>query len=205
MRGKSPKVISEALRYKRIKGYGEHRLVCVEEADEHFLSNSAMAGSERSNYIGPTPPGIPIEPGGGQPSDPVNPTGQVQSLHEARAAKAREDAIRARVAREREEIELEVVKGSTVKISEVVAELSAQYLIFRGTMLGLPTKLAPRLAVSTAEEIHGIMNEEIRAALVAIAEFGNAFNSTTPGNGGSIAASEPKPITMGRGSRISKP
>lgn len=56
--------------------------------------------------------------------------------------------------------------GAVVAVDEVAAAVGAEYAIVRNNLLGLPTKLAPRLCLlRNAEEVRAVLEREICAVL----------------------------------------
>jgi hypothetical protein len=53
-----------------------------------------------------------------------------------------------------------------VAVDEVVAAVAAEYLVVRNNLLGLPTRLAPRLVlIRDAEQLRAILQAEISKLL----------------------------------------
>ena len=88
------------------------------------------------------------------------------TLHDARTIKAREDAQRAQISKEREALELAQMRGELIEIAEVARMVSDEYAAIRAKLLSLPSKLAsPLAAESTVSGCQALLVQSIREAL----------------------------------------
>lgn len=89
------------------------------------------------------------------------------------------DRVRAeheRIKTRKTEIEVAKMEGTVVPIDQVRAEWAKIAHTAMQAMMVLPGKLAPRLIeMENAEAIGGIIEQEVRAALVALSEAGEAI------------------------------
>lgn len=147
--GVSPQLLAHHIKVGNIEPHGERRLICIEEADTALkdVIRSAKVPEQKSAVA-------PIS--GERPS----------TLHEARAEKARQDAARSALARERENIELEMLKGRVVPLAEVEREWGGALAILRSRLISIPSRLAARVAATSNPRVaQDLMDDEIRAAL----------------------------------------
>lgn len=89
------------------------------------------------------------------------------------------DRVRAeheRIKTRKTELEVAKMEGTVVPIEQVRAEWAKIAHTAMQAMMVLPGKLAPRLIeMENAEAIGGIIEQEVRAALVALSEAGEAI------------------------------
>lgn len=68
------------------------------------------------------------------------------------------------------QLEYDAESGAVVPVAEVAAAVTAEYAAVRNQLLGLPAKLAPRLAfMKSAEEIRAFLAAEMERALECLA------------------------------------
>ena len=83
------------------------------------------------------------------------------------AGRARLTRARAR----RAELEVAALERSLLPYDEVVTAWQQLVAAFRARCLSLPSKLAPRLAMSEATEIHKVITAAVREALEELSRF----------------------------------
>lgn len=91
------------------------------------------------------------------------------TLYQARTIRAREDAERSHIAREREQIELDKLRGSVVSIADAAQVLSEVLSNLRAKVLGLPHRIAPEDPV-----LRGMLTEACREMLIELSEHAEA-------------------------------
>lgn len=157
MRSLSQNAISKRVSEGSLNVVGPRRLIDVAEADVVLAEHIGGIAAGRSS------------PGSGRKPQ-VKKEGEKLTLHEARTEKAREDAFRARIAKEKEEIELKILKGDFVERRSLQAKSFKLGRIVRDAMLNIPDRVAADVAAETdAFKIHSRLTKEIREALTALA------------------------------------
>lgn len=145
---------------------GPKRLVCIEDAD------ASMREHKHPSYERPGASVVPVGDGVERPqAKPVGEKPKTETLHESRANKAREDAKRSKIAREKEEIELAALRGGMVRVADVTSEAVAAYLIVRTKLLAIPTKIAGRVALmKDPHAIRAMLEDTIKESLDEISD-----------------------------------
>lgn len=116
---------------------GEKELIDVEKADAAL---AAALGPQRKR--GSTV----ARPGSGRRS--TEPRDGGMSLHQARTLRAREELERSRIARERESIELEVLKQKYVSVEDVATVWGEAFSLFKTQVLGIAPHTCHQLAAT---------------------------------------------------------
>jgi hypothetical protein len=158
--GISAQLLAHHIKVGNVAVHGEHRKISIAEADAALrdivkpanIPNATRVASSGKAAAG----GARLAPSEGVPL----------TLHEARAERARQDAARSALAREKERIELDLLRGSVVALSEVEREWAAALTILRSRLIAIPSKVAARIAATSDPAVaRDILDEEIRFAL----------------------------------------
>jgi len=159
LRGIDPALITRRIADGLLQVEGPEELINVAKADEAMKDALGAAGKKpaRRGSKG-------ARPGSGRRPEGLDDGGL--TLHEARTMRAREDATRARIAREREELALAKLKGEYVAVADVSEVMTRDYGYVRTKLLAMPSKLALRLAAeTTAPGCFAILTAGVREAL----------------------------------------
>lgn len=156
--GISPQLLHHHIKTGTVPVHGDQRRVSVAEADDALrdVLNVGVVAKVASIATPPVAGSKAAEAG----------EAKVLTLHEARAERARQDAVRARLAKEKEEIELALLKGAVVRLGEVEAEWTAVLGALRSRLLAIPAKAAARVAaMSDPSAVKAFLDDEMRLAL----------------------------------------
>lgn len=164
--GVSPQLLAHHIKVGNVEAEGERRLICIEDAD------AALKDIVK-------PAKMPLAANAGKSADDAL---RPATLHEARAEKARQDAERSALAKEREAIELEILKGRIVEVGEVEREWGAALAILRSRLIAIPSRVASRASsASNPHVVQDLIDAEIRAALEELS--GGEPNQSRDGKG----------------------
>ena len=165
----SPQLLAHHIKVGNVEAEGERRLICIEDADaalRDIVKTAKMPGAADAVCAGKSADGA-LRPA---------------TLHEARAEKARQDAERSALAKEREAIELEILKGRIVEVGEVEREWGAALAILRSRLIAIPSRVASRASsASNPHVVQDLIDAEIRAALEELS--GGEPNQSRDGKG----------------------
>lgn len=152
--GISAQLLAHHIKVGNVQTHGELRKINYVEADE-----SLQGVIKKANI--PSPAASASEPA------PQSPSGdKILTLHEARAERARQDAARAKLAKEKEAIELGLLQGAIVMAADVEREWSGLLSVLRSRLISIPSKIAARAAAENSPQIvQSLLDAEIRMAL----------------------------------------
>lgn len=157
--GISPQLLGHHIKIGNVPVHGMHRKVSISEADD-ALRDILSVGAIAKFPAPETAPSMASKP------DAADPEIKTLTLHEARAERARQDAVRARLAREKEEIELALLKGEVVRVADVELEWAAILAALRSRLLAIPSASAARVAaISDLAAVKSFLDDAIRLAL----------------------------------------
>lgn len=160
LRGVAPSLITKRIHEGVLTTEGPTELIDVDKADQALAD---ALGAPRTIKRGSTA----ARPGSGRRT--ISRLKGGLSLHEARTIRAREDAERSRIAREREQIELDKLRGTVVSIADSVQVLGEVLSKLRSKVLGLPHRIAPEDPV-----LRRMLTEACREMLVELVEYAEA-------------------------------
>lgn len=157
--GISPQLLNHHIKTGNVPVHGEHRKVSISEADaalRDILRVGVISESTQKSAA----------PDDAEKKIEVAPEPKSLTLHEARAERARQDAVRAKLAKEREEIELALLKGEVVRSADVELEWVAILSALRSRLLAIPSSAAARVAaISDIAAVRTFLDDAIRLAL----------------------------------------
>lgn len=157
----SAQLLAHHIRVGNVPTHGENRKVSISEADA-ALRDVLKRGEIPAGVTDKRTPPAPVAKG-------------QMTLHEARAERARHDAARSKLAREKEEIELSLLKRDVVLIGDVEREWVEALSILRGRLIAIPAKVAGRVGSnSTPTALQALIDAEIRQALEELNGGGTA-------------------------------
>jgi len=160
--GISAQLLAHHVKVGNVAVHGDQRRVSIAEAD------AALRDVIKVSKI----PGGPAEP---KAAIAGNGAAKSLTLHEARAERARQDAVRAGLAKEKEQIELGLLRGSVVRLADVEREWSTALAILRSRLIAIPSKVASRAAAEADPMlVRDMIEEEIRFALDELSSGGRA-------------------------------
>lgn len=149
--GISAQLLAHHIRVGNVAVHGEQRRISIGEADaalREIIKAAKIPGKAAAKAVA------------------VNDAPKVLTLHEARAERARHDAVRSALAKEKEELELGLMRRSMVPLAEVEKEWSAALGILRARLIAIPAKIAPGAAAERDPVlICKMIEEEIWLAL----------------------------------------
>lgn len=170
MRGLDPALVSRRLADGLLTAEGPDELLDVAKADAALKDALGAAGRKpaRRGSTAPRRGSTAPRPGSGRRAATRL---KGLSLHEARTLRAREDAERAAIAKQREAIELQKLRGEVATISEVAQALGDNLTILRATLMGMPSRLTPQLAAESSEaKVYAILMAAVVEALTELSE-----------------------------------
>jgi hypothetical protein len=158
LRGIDASLLTRRIADGMIAVVGPKELIDIAKADAALVDALGTAGRLAPRKRGSRA----ARPGSGRRSP--KPGGL--TLHDARTARSHVEVERAKIAQQREAMELAKLRGELVEIAAVAQVVSEEYAAVRSKLLALPGKLAPQLAAtSTAPECMALLTDGIIAAL----------------------------------------
>lgn len=156
--GISPQLLHHHIKAGTVPVHGDQRRVSIAEADDALrdVLKVGVVAKVAPVAVAPVVASKAVEAG----------EAKVMTLHEARAERARQDAVRAKLAKEKDEIELALLRGAVVRLGEVEAEWTAMLGALRSRLLAIPAKAAARVAaMSDPTAVKAFLDDEMRLAL----------------------------------------
>lgn len=168
MRGIDPALLTRRITDGLITTEGPRELVDVAKADAALMDALGAAGRKVPARKGSTA----ARPGSGR--RPQTSAGGGITLHEARTIRAREDAERARLAKEREAIELSTLRGEVCSIDDVAQAVGECFSNARAKWLAAPSKYASLIAPDDPARAFKALTAAVLEVLVEISEQAEA-------------------------------